>query len=599
MTAGLLVAGTALMLFPRPDGLPAAWVGPFSPGLDPDDAQPLLAAVRSCSLLPEHGTGWFGRPGLAGHRLDADADEAGVVAGRDWSPVFRPLRSSGESRRALVEAEDQTAGLGLVTEVEAVPGGAVRVRQTLTNLGRQPYVVDSLEVVFPLPARVGEVLDFTGRPNAERLPQRHRIGDGLWLREGRAGRLAGGQGRLARRAAPARPARARSRHAVRAVDRTGDGQPGLRPVPRAPGLDPGRRPPPAAAAAAPAGPRPDPARGHRLSVRADQHPAVGVRDRLRQVGLQPRHHRRRERRPGGRARRTRPGGSGLRAPGPAAGAPSRGGVGVLRVRRRPDRPGHPGASAAGLDLGYDRRAGQAADSALDRPAGAAGVPRRARVRAVLPPDWPVHADVAAGGDGAVRALRHRGGPHPGQQRGPDRACRLGPAVQAAPDAHSQRADGPDRHPGRHGVDVRGGRGGSVRGADELRAAGRAAQRPARRAAGAGPGPAAAVPAHRRDPRPAGGAPQRPGRGGRAGLGGLRRGAGRDRPGHPAAAYADRGGGAHRGVTPTRCPSAGWARAAPGARGRRARRPGRARPAAPGPRRPWQSARAGSTSPGPA
>src|SRR5579871_2134560 len=64
MTAGVLVAdpataGTALMLFPRPDGLPAAWVGPFSPGLDPDDARPLLAAVRSCSLLPEHGTGWF------------------------------------------------------------------------------------------------------------------------------------------------------------------------------------------------------------------------------------------------------------------------------------------------------------------------------------------------------------------------------------------------------------------------------------------------------------------------------------------------------------------------------------------------------------
>ena len=190
MTAGLLVAdpataGTALMLFPRPDGLPAAWVGPFSPGLDPDDARPLLAAVRPCSLLPEHGTGWFGRPGLAGHRLDADG--AGVVAGRDWSPVFRPVRSSGESRRALVEAEDQTAGLGLVTEVEAVPGGAVRVRHTLTNLGRQPYVVDSLEVVFPLPARVGEVLDFTGRPNAERRPQRHRIGDGLWLREGRRG----------------------------------------------------------------------------------------------------------------------------------------------------------------------------------------------------------------------------------------------------------------------------------------------------------------------------------------------------------------------------------------------------------------------------
>ena len=38
-----------------------------------------------------------------------------------------------------------------------------------------------------MPGRVGEVLDFTGRQTAERIPQRHQIGDGLWLREGRRG----------------------------------------------------------------------------------------------------------------------------------------------------------------------------------------------------------------------------------------------------------------------------------------------------------------------------------------------------------------------------------------------------------------------------
>ena len=68
-----------------------------------------------------------------------------------------------------------------------MPGGAIRARHTLTNLGRQPYIVDSLDVVFPLPGRVGEILDFTGRQTAERVPQRHKIGDGLWLREGRRG----------------------------------------------------------------------------------------------------------------------------------------------------------------------------------------------------------------------------------------------------------------------------------------------------------------------------------------------------------------------------------------------------------------------------
>jgi alpha-galactosidase len=191
----LLVAGsdapdsTGLILFPRPGSLPAVWVGPVpAAGLDPADAAALLVAAPPCALLPEHGLGWFGRPGLSGHRLDAGHRP---VAGRDWSPVFRPTKpttSESAGRRAEVCAEDVTAGLRLVTEAETVPGGAIRVRHTLTNTETQPYVVDSLEVVFPLPAQVGEVLDFTGRWGAERIPQRHQLGDGLWLREGRRGR---------------------------------------------------------------------------------------------------------------------------------------------------------------------------------------------------------------------------------------------------------------------------------------------------------------------------------------------------------------------------------------------------------------------------
>ena len=188
--------GTGLILFPRTAALPSVWVGSVpAAGLTPDDAAALLGAVRPCSLLPEHGAGWFGRPGLSGHRLGQGAAEP--AAGRDWSPLFGPTRfeqarsehapSEHGTHWARVEAADQTAGLELVTEIEAVPGGAIRARHTLTNTGRQPYVVDSLDVVFPLPGRIGEVLDFTGRQIAERIPQRHQIGDGLWLREGRRG----------------------------------------------------------------------------------------------------------------------------------------------------------------------------------------------------------------------------------------------------------------------------------------------------------------------------------------------------------------------------------------------------------------------------
>jgi alpha-galactosidase len=186
ITNSQITPATALILFPQPESLPAVWAGPVpAGGLEPDDVAVLLAAVRPGTLLPEHGAGWFGRPGLSGHRLDTSGGQP--AAGRDWSPLFRPARTEHAERRALVEAEDSSAHLRLVTEAEAVPGGAIRVRHTVTNLSHEPYVVDSLEVVFPLPGRVGEVLDFTGRQTAERIPQRHRLGDGLWLREGRRG----------------------------------------------------------------------------------------------------------------------------------------------------------------------------------------------------------------------------------------------------------------------------------------------------------------------------------------------------------------------------------------------------------------------------
>ena len=180
-------SGTGLILFPKAGALPSVWVGPVpAAGLEPDDAAALLAAARPCSLLPQHAEGWFGRPGLSGHRLGTGAGSP-VAAGRDWSPLFQPVQAEHDGIRARVEAAGKAAGLQLVTEVEAVPGGAVRARHTLTNTGTGPYVVDSLEVVFPLPGRVEEALDFTGRQTAERIPQRHQIGDGLWLREGRRG----------------------------------------------------------------------------------------------------------------------------------------------------------------------------------------------------------------------------------------------------------------------------------------------------------------------------------------------------------------------------------------------------------------------------
>jgi alpha-galactosidase len=175
--------GTGLIVLPRADALPSVWAGPA--GLDPAGTAGAVSPERAGPLLPEHGTGWFGRPGLAGYRVDTSGGTP--ITGRDWSPLFRPARIDHDGPRARIEAADDAAGLRLATEIEAVPGGAIRARHTLTNTGPLPYAVASLEVVFPLPAEAAEILDFSGRHLSERTPQRHRITDGLWLREGRRG----------------------------------------------------------------------------------------------------------------------------------------------------------------------------------------------------------------------------------------------------------------------------------------------------------------------------------------------------------------------------------------------------------------------------
>jgi alpha-galactosidase len=144
------------------------------------DAEQAAATTRhrGCPLLIEHAHDAFARPGLRGHRLDGSA----------WSPAFRPTDIIVEGSHLTTAGSDETAGLALRTEVEALPGGALRARHILTNTGTTPYQLDGLEVTVPVPDRCTELLDFTGRHERERSPQRHPITDGLWLRESRRGR---------------------------------------------------------------------------------------------------------------------------------------------------------------------------------------------------------------------------------------------------------------------------------------------------------------------------------------------------------------------------------------------------------------------------
>ncbi|MGN6607742.1 MAG: alpha-galactosidase [Jatrophihabitans sp.] len=128
-------------------------------------------------LLIEHSRGLFTRPGLRGHR-----------DGRDWSTRFRPTGTEVDGTTLVMTAVDEVAALSLRTEVESLPGGALRARHRLTNDGADAYRLEALELTVPLDDRCTEVLDFTGRHEGERSPQRHELVDGLWLRETRTGR---------------------------------------------------------------------------------------------------------------------------------------------------------------------------------------------------------------------------------------------------------------------------------------------------------------------------------------------------------------------------------------------------------------------------
>jgi alpha-galactosidase len=180
-------SGATRLLLDRPDGrLPVvrAVLGP-NDGTNDSTAGELVAltAHRGTPLLIEHAHNSYARPGLRGHR----------DTGRDWSTAFRPVDVTADvtavaDTRLVIDAVDDTAGLRLRTEVESLPGGALRARHILTNTGATPYLLDGLEVTVPVPDRCRELLDFTGRHEHERTPQRHDLTDGLYLREVRRGR---------------------------------------------------------------------------------------------------------------------------------------------------------------------------------------------------------------------------------------------------------------------------------------------------------------------------------------------------------------------------------------------------------------------------
>jgi alpha-galactosidase len=202
---GLLVAltagGVTVLIDAAADGVPViAYWGPALPALDAEQAAALVTAADPTigtnnleprprvAVLPEHRTGWTGRPGLSGS-----------YAGVGWSPAFRATSvtldgtpvagfATGGAARLDWRAVDDAGRLELRLILELRPAGLLRARAEVTNRAAEPYAVDDLVLSFPVPAQATELLDFAGRHNRERVPQRGPFPTGIHLRENRKGR---------------------------------------------------------------------------------------------------------------------------------------------------------------------------------------------------------------------------------------------------------------------------------------------------------------------------------------------------------------------------------------------------------------------------
>ncbi|HEY4152778.1 MAG TPA: alpha-galactosidase [Pseudolysinimonas sp.] len=154
--------------------------------LRPDIGDSAITLPQPVPVVPQLAEGWLGRPGIAGSR-----------AGSRFAPLFTDAVSSitraGDTAddagmRLRTVARDEVSGLELAIELEVTPSGLVRVAGELRNAGDDDYRVDTLELTLPIPERAAELLDLTGRWSRERVPQRHNLPVGTWLRESRGGK---------------------------------------------------------------------------------------------------------------------------------------------------------------------------------------------------------------------------------------------------------------------------------------------------------------------------------------------------------------------------------------------------------------------------
>lgn len=124
------------------------------------------------SVFPRVTEGWTGRPPI-------------VVRGSGPCPSLREAHAVGRHR---IDTSVEWGAALIRTRWELTSSGILRVCSDVENVGDDDILLSDAGVVLPLPDRAREVLDFSGRWSGERMPQRHRPPQGVWLRETRHGR---------------------------------------------------------------------------------------------------------------------------------------------------------------------------------------------------------------------------------------------------------------------------------------------------------------------------------------------------------------------------------------------------------------------------
>ncbi|MDL9980211.1 alpha-galactosidase [Microbacterium sp. ASV49] len=134
-------------------------------------------APRMTGIVPEAHQGWFGPTGVVTSR-----------AGRTQFAAYTASAVTRSARSLTAVGRDAAADVAVELRVELTATGVVRARATLRNTGADELAVHGADLVWPIPARATELLDFTGRHAQERRPQRLPLVDGTHLREQRRGR---------------------------------------------------------------------------------------------------------------------------------------------------------------------------------------------------------------------------------------------------------------------------------------------------------------------------------------------------------------------------------------------------------------------------